>query len=90
VDKNLSHEIQSALVAGEVPPAEVISTSLINDILEFEGRFLLVLDDLQVIQDPFILQVLEKLVANPPGPLHLVLLTREDPSLPLARLRASN
>lgn len=57
------------LRSGQLPPHEVISTTLINDILELEGRFLLVLDDLQAIQDRFILQVLEQLVVNLPKPL---------------------
>jgi LuxR family maltose regulon positive regulatory protein len=90
VDEELGHDVAGILRAGEVPPAEIISTNLINDILEHEERFLLILDDLQVIQDPFILQVLETLVSNLPPPLHLVLLSREEPSLPLARLRANN
>jgi LuxR family maltose regulon positive regulatory protein len=90
VDANLGREIESVLHSGQLPPGEAISTTLSNDILELEGRFLLVLDDFQVIQDRFILQVFEKLVANLPQPLHLVLLTREDPPLPLARLRANN
>ena len=90
VDDNLGREIEGVLRSGQLPPVEAISTTLINDILELGGRFLLVLDDFQVIQDRFILQVLEKLVGNLPQPLHLVLLTREDPSLPLARLRANN
>jgi LuxR family maltose regulon positive regulatory protein len=93
VDANLGREIEGALRSGQLPPSEVISATLINDILRaqrVEGRFLLVLDDFHVIQDPSILEVLEKLVANPPQPLHLVLLTREDPPLPLARLRAHN
>ncbi|MEJ2265655.1 MAG: LuxR C-terminal-related transcriptional regulator [Anaerolineales bacterium] len=87
---DLGHEIEGVMRSGQLPPAEIISTTLINDILKLDGRFLLVLDDLQVIQDRFILQVLENLVTNPPQPLHLVLLTREDPPLPLARLRANN
>jgi LuxR family maltose regulon positive regulatory protein len=33
---------------------------------------------------------LEKLLINQPQPLHLVLLTRDDPLLPFARLRANN
>lgn len=90
VDENLGREIEGVLRSGQLPPSEIISTTLINDILELEGRFLLVLDDFQVIEDHFILQVLENLIANLPQPLHLVLLTREDPSLPLARLRANN
>ena len=58
--------------------------------LTLDGRFLLALDDFQIIQDPFILQAMQTLVTNLPQTLHLVLLTREEPSLPLARLRANN
>jgi LuxR family maltose regulon positive regulatory protein len=90
VDANLGHEIEGVLRSGQLPPAEIISATLINDILKLEDRLLLVLDDFHVIQDRFILQVLEKLVANLPQPLYLVLLTREDPPLPLAQLRANN
>jgi LuxR family maltose regulon positive regulatory protein len=90
VDETLGQEIERVLRSGQLPPSETVSTALVNDILELDGRFLLVLDDFQVIQDPFILQVLERLVANLPQPLHLVLLAREEPSLPLARLRANN
>ncbi len=90
VDDSLGGEIEAVLRAGQLPPGEIISATLINDILERDGRFLLVLDDFQLIQDPFILQVFQTLVTNLPPPLHLVLLTREEPSLPLARLRANN
>ncbi len=90
VDANLGREIGGVLRSGQLPPDEIISTALINGILELEGRFLLVLDDFHVIQDRFILQVLERLVTNLPQPLHLVLITREDPPLPLAWLRANN
>jgi len=90
VDETLGREIGGVLRAGQLPPGEVIHTSLSNDILEWDERFLLVLDDFHLIQDRFILQVLENLVTNLPPVLHLVLITREDPSLPLARLRAHN
>jgi LuxR family maltose regulon positive regulatory protein len=90
VDDNLGREIEGVLRSGQLPPSEIISTTLSNDILELAGRFLLILDDCQVIQDRIIFQVLEKLVTSLLQPLHLVLLTREDPPLPLARLRANN
>ncbi|MBN2501736.1 MAG: hypothetical protein JXB38_13225 [Anaerolineales bacterium] len=90
VAADLGSEIEGVLRAGQLPPAEVVSTTLINDFLDVESRFMLVLDDFQVIQDAFILQVLTDLLANLPPALHLVLLTREDPPLPLARLRANN
>jgi LuxR family maltose regulon positive regulatory protein len=90
VDANLGKEIEDVLHSGQIPPAEALSTTLINDMMELEGRFLLILDDFHVIQDRRILEVLERLITNPPQALHLVLLTREDPPLPLASLRAKN
>lgn len=90
VERSLGQEIEGVLLAEQLPPNEIISATLINDILDWEGQFILVLDDFQVIQDRAILDVLETLVANLPQSLYLVLLTREDPALPLARLRANN
>ncbi len=90
VDENIGGEIQKILLAGQLPPGEIISATLINEMQPLEARFVLVLDDFQVIQDRFILQVLENLIDNLPQALVLVLVTREDPSLPLARLRANN
>ena len=50
--------------------------------------FVLVLDDYHVIRTPAIHEALAFLLDNLPLNMHLVLLTRTDPSLPLARLRA--
>jgi tetratricopeptide (TPR) repeat protein len=43
-----------------------------------------------VIQDRAILKVLETIIANPPEQLYLVLITREDPLLPVSRLRGNH
>jgi LuxR family maltose regulon positive regulatory protein len=90
IDAGIGGEIESILRAGQLPPADIISARLVNDMVDLNGHFLLVLDDFQALQDEFILEVLRTLVANLPRPLHLVLITREEPSLPLARLRANN
>ena len=90
INATIGAEIEGVLQAGQLPPDEIISTTLINDILAIRQPFLLVLDDFHVIQDAFILQVLEQFISNLPEVIYLVLLTREDPSLPLARLRANN
>ncbi len=87
---DLGREIEGVLHSGQLPPSEIISTTIINNTLKLENRSLLVLDDFHVIQDPYILQVVEQLLASLPSPLHLALLTREDPPLPLAWLRANN
>ncbi len=90
IDANLGQEIAAAIHAGQLPPAEIIGITLVNDILELADRFLLIVDDIHLIEDRVILQVLEQLITNLPPQLHLVLSTREDPPLPLARLRANN
>jgi LuxR family maltose regulon positive regulatory protein len=58
---------------------------------EIEGRrlgFLLVLDDYHIIETPAIHQQLSFLLDHLPARLHLVISTRADPPLHLARLRA--
>jgi LuxR family maltose regulon positive regulatory protein len=90
VNPAIGREIDGVLRAGSLPSAEIILTTISNDILDLDQPFLLVMDDFQVIQDALILKVMEQLTAGPPPPVHLALLTREDPPLPLARLRANN
>ena len=51
-------------------------------------NFILVLDDYHVIEAKPIDQALTFLIEHLPPQMHLVIATREDPSLPLARLRA--
>ncbi len=90
IDPRLGQEIEELLSSGQIPAAEALTTTLVNQILDRDERFLLVLDDFHVIQDDLILQAIEGLIATPPRALHIVLVTREDPPLPLARLRAKN
>lgn len=90
VRPGLGEEIASLVRAGQLPPLDIIGASLVDDLLENEAPFVLVLDDFHVIQDASILQVFQTLVGNLPPALRLVLLAREDPDLPLARLRGRN
>ncbi len=67
----------------------VIAGLLINDITEtIPAPFALVLDDLHLITEPGIHALLSYLVEHLPSQMHLVVATRNDPPLPLARLRA--
>src|SRR6266540_1958674 len=76
------------LASPQPPPLESLMTMLINDLAALTQPSLLVLDDYQVITTPAIHQALELLIDDLPPQLHLVIATREDPPLPLARLRA--
>jgi LuxR family maltose regulon positive regulatory protein len=90
VDARLGQEIDGVMRSGQLPPEEIICTTLINDILAIRNHFLVVLDDFHVIQEHSILHFMEKLVANLPPQVRLILLTREDPPIPLAQLRAND
>ena len=70
------------------PPPEAILTTLLNDLTTLSDQFVLVLDDYHVLDAKPIDQALTYLVEHLPPQMHLVIATREDPALPLARLRA--
>ncbi|NQW16440.1 MAG: hypothetical protein HQ478_03035 [Chloroflexi bacterium] len=65
-----------------------ILTALINEISEIEDDFVLGLDDYHVITDTHIHEMMSIFVEQMPQQMHLILATRHDPQLPLARLRA--
>ena len=52
------------------------------------GDFVIVLDDFHVLHAPPILDMLGYLLEHLPPAMHIVLLSRTDPALPLSRLRA--
>jgi LuxR family maltose regulon positive regulatory protein len=72
----------------QLPPWEIILTTLLNEMAAIPTPFLLVLDDYHTIQTPDIHQQIAFLLEHQPNRMHLVLVTREDPLLPLSRLRA--
>jgi len=69
-------------------PISSILTTLINEITTFPDMFALVLDDYHVIEAQQIHESLVFLIEHLPANMHLVMTTRVDPPLPLARLRA--
>src|SRR6266478_4641184 len=76
------------LQSPQQPPAESILTALLNEIATVTDDFVLVLDDYHVIDSKPIDHALTFLVEHLPPQMRLVIATREDPDLPLARLRA--
>jgi LuxR family maltose regulon positive regulatory protein len=84
----LGIEAQSSpLETPQLPPAETIVAELINDLVARSLPFLLVLDDYHLIQNEWIHQAVGFLAEHQPPGVHLVLITRVDPPLPLARFR---
>jgi len=78
----------SVLQSPQSPPTESILTALLNEIATVPDNFVLVLDDYHVIDAQPVDHALAFLLEHQPPQMHLVIATREDPDLPLARLRA--
>ena len=78
----------SLMQAPQSPPPEAVMGALINDLASLPEPLLLALDDYHVIHEMSIHRQLGFLVEHQPSQVHLVMITREDPPLPLARLRA--
>jgi LuxR family transcriptional regulator, maltose regulon positive regulatory protein len=96
--------ILSVIQSPQPPPIESILTTLLNEIPSIADNpstsdakppqsgqgFILVLDDYHLIDSNEVDNTLTFLVEHQPPQMHLVITTREDPNLPLARLRSRN
>ncbi len=92
VDDRLGRRTQAALTAINRISLETAVTLLINDIgslISGDKILTLVLDDFHWIHTASIHQSLNYLLQHQPPQLHLLLLTRADPPLSLARLRVA-
>lgn len=85
---NIGKGALAAIQSPQPPPAESILTTLLNDIVALSDSFILVLDDYHMIDSEPIDRALTFLLDHLPPQMHLVIASREDPNLPLARLRA--
>ncbi len=85
---DLGNEVLGALQTAQPPPVEPILTALLNEIATLADPIVLVLDDYHRIDAEPVDEAIAFLLDHLPPQLHLVITTREDPRLPLARLRA--
>ncbi|GAA4400695.1 hypothetical protein GCM10023168_09700 [Fodinibacter luteus] len=67
---------------------EGVIVALVNELSVHPGEVTLVLDDYHLVDDPALRDDMAFLLDHRPPQLHLVIGTRADPALPLARLRA--
>jgi LuxR family maltose regulon positive regulatory protein len=74
-------------IADTSPPTDELLTTLINQINVIPDGLILVLDDYHLITAPPVHDALSFLLDHLPRNVHLVIATRVDPPLPIARLR---
>jgi LuxR family maltose regulon positive regulatory protein len=88
ITPKIGERILDALQSPQPPPIESILTALLNEITTISKNFVLVLDDYHIINAKPVDDALTFLLEHLSSQMQLVIATREDPSLPLARLRA--
>lgn len=69
---------------------EVVTAALINELAEIEDDTYLFLDDYHYITHPLIHETIAFFMRHAPAQFHLVLITRTEPPLQLARMRVEN
>jgi LuxR family transcriptional regulator, maltose regulon positive regulatory protein len=95
IESNFGEGVLGLLQSPQPPPIEAILTTLLNEINAIPDNpstgsgngFIFVLDDYHLLDSKAVDHALTFLVEHPSPRMHLVITTREDPNLPLARLR---
>jgi LuxR family transcriptional regulator, maltose regulon positive regulatory protein len=87
---DLGESAKAFLQSPQPPPITSILSTLINEISSFPEKFSIVLDDYHLIKTQPIHEALTFLLDHLPPQMHVILTTRADPPLPIARLRARN
>jgi LuxR family maltose regulon positive regulatory protein len=77
-----------ALLSSTESPTEAFVVTLLNDLAAVSDDVVVILDDYHVIEEPDIRDGMAYLVEHLPPQIRLVIASRADPALPLARLRA--
>ncbi len=88
IDPRISNNSWALFDNPQPPPSNVVLTVLVNDIAAQNTALILAIDDYHLIQEQSIHQQLNFLLEYQPPNLHLVIMTREDPPVPISKLRA--
>jgi LuxR family maltose regulon positive regulatory protein len=86
-DRSLGAQVNRLLDMPSLPPVDTLLDPLLNDLAAGRVPVRVVLDDYHVISRPEVHAALAYFLDHKPASTHLVLTTRADPPLPLARWR---
>lgn len=79
---------QGLLPSSQPPAQELVLAYLVNQLCSLSAHVILVFDDYHLISAAPVHEAVTYLLEHMPVQLHLAILTRTDPPLPLSRLRA--
>src|SRR5215207_6868003 len=88
IEEEIGEGVLSSLRAPGSPPVGALTGALINELADIPGNLAIVLDDYHLIDSDHVNGIVSFLLERLPSNVHLVIASRIDPPLPLARLRA--
>jgi LuxR family maltose regulon positive regulatory protein len=90
IEADTGEAVLDSLRSPQPPPIESVLTALANEIAAIPKDFTLVLDDYHAIANEAVHDAISFLIDHLPPQAHLVVASRTDPPLSLARLRAQS
>src|SRR5215217_8194478 len=87
-EEGFGEGVLAALSSPEPPWMEAVLGTLINELADLPGEVDIILDDYHAIDSESVHRIVSFLLEHLPGSTHLVISSRIDPPLPLARLRS--
>jgi LuxR family transcriptional regulator, maltose regulon positive regulatory protein len=87
---SIEAEAPGMLQTNQPSQVENVINLIVNELASFPEPFVLVLDDFHVIHSESVTKILAYSLEHLPPQMHMALLSRTDPPLPLSRLRARN
>ncbi|MGF9906166.1 LuxR C-terminal-related transcriptional regulator [Brevibacillus porteri] len=90
IDPNIGSGIFPLLHSPQPLPIELMINTLLHEIIAIPNPFVLVFDDYHVLKTGPLDDAISILLERMPPQMHLVIVTREEPRLPIARLRVRN
>ena len=88
IEDGIGEGVLSSLRAPASPPVGALAAALLNELADLPGTLAIVLDDYHLIDSDHVHGVVTLLLERLPSNVHLLISSRIDPPLPLARLRA--
>jgi LuxR family maltose regulon positive regulatory protein len=76
-------DIERLLSAPQLPPPEILADAVVNELAALEQPLLIVLDDYHRHTSKTVHEIMTRVLQYLPQQLHVLLLTRRDPPLPL-------
>ncbi len=76
--------------AANLPPTSILSGAMVAELEEYSGDLTIVFENMNLVKDKSVFDLLSQVLKNPLASKRFVIISRQDPFLPISTLRANN